>query len=128
MKTSFQLIFAGLFMISLGVSTQAFAKKQGHPLMGHWRAEKMEKAGQAQPIPSDIAIDMKFNTDKTFEISMTVKGQTKSKKGKYRIDGKKVITSVEGKDATMGFQFIGKYLKLTKSDRDEHMVLKRIGK
>jgi len=108
------------------VASSAFAAPT---VVGKWRAHQMKARGETKDVPPGFSVVIEFTKDGTFSATMeaTVNGKTEQKveKGTYKIKGKTLIT-IAKKEEKMTYAIKGKTLTLTKVNRGEQMVLKRI--
>ena len=99
-------------------------------VVGKWRAHQMKAKGETKDVPPGLSVIIEFTKGGEFSATMEAKGpdgkaQRKVEKGTYKVKGKTLITTAK-KEETMTFAIKGNTLTLTKTDRGESMILKRV--
>jgi hypothetical protein len=125
MRESLALFFAAAVLLSAPAPADA-----NKGLIGTWRAHAMKMKGKVQPMPKGMKVTIEFKKDHTFigrmEAHIPKKPPHKStEKGTWKIKGKVLITKTK-KTERMTFNVKGKTLTLTKTNRGETLILKRV--
>jgi uncharacterized protein (TIGR03066 family) len=99
-------------------------------VVGKWRAHQMKARGETKDVPPEFSVVIEFTKGGVFSATMEAKmpdgkSQKKVEKGTYKVKGKTLITTAK-KEEKMTFAVKGDTLTLTKVDKDESMILKRV--
>lgn len=99
-------------------------------VVGKWRAHQMKARGETKDVPPELSVVIEFAKDGAFSATMEAtmpdgKKQSKVEKGTYKVKGKTLIT-IAKKEEKMTFAVKGDTLTLTKTDKNESMILKRV--
>lgn len=99
-------------------------------LYGKWQVTKMEMGDESkkQDLPPGMKIVVEFAKNNVFKVTMSFRGKSDSKTGTWKIVGKGLETSVEGKTEQMDYKVRGRVLKIiqNKSGKKQIMTLKKL--
>ena len=121
------LAIVGATVLLLGLGSQADAAKG---LIGKWSAQSMKKGDKTRKLPAGMKLTIEFAKGGVFIGTMeaAMKGHKPKKRvqrGTWEVKGKTLTTKTK-KTETMTFKIKGKTLTLTKPDRGEVLILKRV--
>jgi len=116
-----------LAMVFLTIPSVASGSKS--KLYGKWQVTKMEMGDESkQDLPPGMKIIVEFAKNNVFKVTMSFRGKNDSKIGTWKIVGKGLETSVDGKKEKMDYKVRGKVLKIIqdKSGKKQIMTLKKL--